>query len=47
MNLLTDPVSYRWLLMGWLALLAFVPLVAILSYRGFAWLAAGARRWGD
>jgi hemolysin III len=30
-----------YLLMGWLALLAFVPLITILSYRGFAWLAAG------
>ncbi len=30
-----------YLVMGWLALLALVPLVAGLTYRGFAWIAAG------
>jgi hemolysin III len=30
-----------YLLMGWLALLAFVPLVSILTFKGFAWIAAG------
>lgn len=30
-----------YLVMGWLALLALVPLVANLTYRGFGWIAAG------
>jgi hemolysin III len=30
-----------YLLMGWLALVAIVPLIAALSWNGFAWLAAG------
>jgi len=30
-----------YLVMGWLALLALVPLVTCLTYRGFAWIAAG------
>jgi hemolysin III len=30
-----------YLLMGWLAILALVPLLAALTYRGFAWLIAG------
>jgi hemolysin III len=30
-----------YVLMGWLAILAVVPLVASLTYKGFAWLAAG------
>jgi hemolysin III len=30
-----------YLLMGWLAILALVPLLAALTYRGFAWLVAG------
>lgn len=30
-----------YLVMGWLALLALVPLVTGLTYRGFAWIAAG------
>jgi hemolysin III len=30
-----------YLLMGWLAIAAIVPLVATLSYRGFALIAAG------
>jgi hemolysin III len=27
--------------MGWLAVLAIVPLVSLLTYKGFAWVAAG------
>jgi hemolysin III len=30
-----------YILMGWVALVAVVPLVAVLSWSGFAWLAAG------
>jgi len=30
-----------YLLMGWLAVLAVVPLVSIITYKGFAWLLAG------
>lgn len=30
-----------YILMGWVALVAVVPLVAVLSWAGFAWLAAG------
>ena len=30
-----------YMLMGWVALVAIVPLVAVLSWAGFAWLAAG------
>ena len=30
-----------YILMGWVALVAIVPLVAVLSWAGFAWLAAG------
>jgi len=30
-----------YLLMGWLAVLAIVPLIAILTIRGFAWILAG------
>jgi hemolysin III len=30
-----------YILMGWLAILAVVPLVSALTYRGFAWIAAG------
>jgi hemolysin III len=30
-----------YVLMGWLALVAIVPLIAALSWNGFAWLAAG------
>ena len=30
-----------YILMGWIALIAVVPLVAALSWHGFAWLAAG------
>ena len=30
-----------YLLMGWLAILAIVPLVSLLTYRCFAWVAAG------
>jgi hemolysin III len=30
-----------YLLMGWLAVLAIVPLVSLLTYKGFAWVAAG------
>jgi hemolysin III len=30
-----------YLVMGWMALLALVPLVANLTYRGFAWITAG------
>lgn len=30
-----------YLLMGWLAVLAIVPLISLLTYKGFAWVAAG------
>ena len=30
-----------YILMGWVALVAVVPLLAVLSWQGFAWLAAG------
>ena len=30
-----------YLLMGWLAIFAISPLVSVLTYKGFAWLAAG------
>jgi len=30
-----------YLLMGWLAVLAIVPLISFLTYKGFAWLVAG------
>lgn len=30
-----------YLLMGWLAVLAVVPLISLLTYKGFAWVAAG------
>jgi len=30
-----------YLLMGWLAILAVVPLIAAMTYKGFAWLTAG------
>jgi hemolysin III len=30
-----------YILMGWLAILAVVPLLSALTYRGFAWIAAG------
>jgi hemolysin III len=30
-----------YLLMGWLAVLAVVPLVSLLTYKGFAWVVAG------
>lgn len=30
-----------YLVMGWLAIVALVPLLAALTYRGFAWIAAG------
>jgi len=30
-----------YLLMGWLAVLAIVPLISTLTYKGFAWVAAG------
>jgi hemolysin III len=30
-----------YILMGWLAILAVVPLVSALTYRGFSWIAAG------
>jgi len=30
-----------YLLMGWLAVLAIVPLISLLTYKGFAWVVAG------